>query len=602
MNPLDVSDELAPGDVLHHPAFGFAVVEQVDGDSAALRWERPGSAHPHRAARSAIASTWRRCDPRGFFARTVVDPDGARALFTREPLDVVGLILLDLRPTGATSRDDLREWLLDRRLLPESRFDPWWSSVCGLAAQDPRFEVRPPNIQLADGVGRDLLLAALDTPLPRPGTLPVSQLASTARRLAGALAEVHAGGEHASRDRAAVRAVPSGYHLGSLPGVSAADRREDVAWLGRLILEQILGPLPPQDHLASGAIPCLVHGLQPQVPPEILEVLGAACASDPALRPADGAELAARLAVADAVATHRLHAPADPYAQVAVGFDSHIGILKALNGQTNQDAFLVAGDPALALLVVADGISLSDAGTGDLASQLAVRTLRTWFGAQGSQLGGAPANRAQNALVEVLRRANKTICETALKLGNGDVEHNIPMGTTAVAALVSGNRVTLASLGDYRAYVVGAHGAALLTADQNLESLRLGEVLAGHEVEWDEPRHALTAYLGHFDLEGRESFPAPFTRTFTLLPGEWLVICSDGLCDYAVDEDAAMGPLLQRAVTLAEGPSATARAMDLARRLVDAANRGGGGDNVTVLTLTLSPDPEPSPTDTAVGS
>ena len=53
-------------------------------------------------------------------------------------------------------------------------------------------------------------------------------------------------------------------------------------------------------------------------------------------------------------------------------------------------------------------------------------------------------------------------------MAGGDLTRHIPMGTTAVVAIVRGDRVHIVSLGDSRAYLVGATGAALLTADQNL--------------------------------------------------------------------------------------------------------------------------------------
>ena len=79
----------------------------------------------------------------------------------------------------------------------------------------------------------------------------------------------------------------------------------------------------------------------------------------------------------------------------------------------------------------------------------------------------------------------------------------------------------------------------------------------------------------------------PWTRTVDLLPGEWLILATDGLSDYAAEEEAGIGRLLRQAVERVRDLPAREATMKVARELVNAANEGGGGDNVTVLALTL---------------
>lgn len=599
MRSISPEDVLEAGDVLHHPAFGFATVDATDGAVTMLRWERPGSAHPTRVGPTGLQASYRRIDPRGFLARSVADADIARSLLVREPLDALALLLLDL---GGGGKDAVRDWLFDRRIVAEARFDSWWSALLPLAAADGRFEVKGSEVQLREGIDYPAVLAMLEAPLPRAGTLGVSALWPFARRLARATAEAHAAGDGLIRERAAVRMGAGGVSVGALPGNSPASRREDVAFAMRLVLEQLLGTLPSPKDLPDADVCCLVLGVEPGVPPEFLAVAQSALAADPALRPADGLALLERLTTAQGAAALRASAPHFPQAAISVGFNTHIGTIKSLQGQTNQDAFLLLGDPTLALVGVADGISMSTAGSGDVAAALTGKSLRAWFSENAASLASAPAGRVSTLLVEALRRANRQVCEQALKLADGDIEHNIPMGTTLVAAVCQGNRLSLVSLGDSRAYLVGPYGVGQVTPDQNLQLLRLREVLGGNEVEWDEPRHSLTGYLGHFTAEGRIELPPVYTRSVAMLPGEWLILCSDGLSDYAASEDAGVLKVIQDGIRDARGNTAGAVAMDVARRLVDAANRGGGGDNITVLALTLSPDYGATASDSAVPS
>lgn len=599
MRPITNDEPLHPGDVLHHPAFGFAIVEGVDTGSLSLRWERPGPHHPSQVGRQAL-EPWRRCDARGLCARTVTNLDAARALLSREPLTALALLLFDLgRPQR---KEDVRDWFTERRLVGEHRFDEWWGAVLEMVPQDPRFVMKRGTIALSAGLTADDLSPSRPIALPEPGTLPPTAALGFALSLTQALAEAHALGRCLTAGREAIQFRGDGFLLDTRAGASTQDLRDDVRTVLRLTLEQVLGPLPSPNDLADGDLPPLVAGLEPVLPFELLGVAQEALANDLELRPPDALALLEQLTMAQATAELRQALPHAPGAAVVVGFDTHIGMVKSLQGQTNQDAFFVLGEPTLALFGVADGISLSSAGTGDMASHLTVRSLRSWFNDHAEQLQGAPASKVHTVLLEGLRRANRTVCEQAMRIANGKIDRHIPMGTTVLAALATGNRIHLVGMGDSRAYVVGRLGAAVASADLNLQSLRLKEALSGRDVEWDEPRYSLVSYCGHFTMDGRIEMPAVTTRTFHLLPGEWLILATDGLSDYAGAEEAETCALITATVRDAVGPTIGARAMDVARRLVELANRSGGGDNVTVLAVTLSAEDAPVPPEAPVRS
>ena len=122
---------------------------------------------------------------------------------------------------------------------------------------------------------------------------------------------------------------------------------------------------------------------------------------------------------------------------------------------------------------------------------------------------------------------------------------------------------------------MGATGAALLTADQNLrgEWREVGKTI-NHLIT--QRRLCVGGYAGHFDEEGQPSPVPALHRKLTMLPGESLVLCSDGLTDYATSSPAEMARLIEAAVLESDLGVAC-------RSLVEKANAGGGGDNVTVL-------------------
>ncbi len=276
----------------------------------------------------------------------------------------------------------------------------------------------------------------------------------------------------------------------------------------------------------------------------------------------------------------RLYTTHNASSRLRVGYDSHVGRMKILLTQTNQDALFVSTKGPLAFLVVCDGISTANAGSGDVASSIAAHVMANlWEQALPRlQAGGPPEFR--EFLDRALRMANTAVCEAALRFAGGDLDGRVPMGTTAVVALVHGNHVSLAWLGDSRAYLVGSYGASLLTADENQAGERLKAWHLKFLDHWDPAGFALVGYLGHFDELCRpEALPAHHV-SFTLLPGERLMLCSDGVTDYVGESHPEVARVVA-ACCADDDPDEAARA------LVAHANRGGGGDNATCLVAHL---------------
>lgn len=232
----------------------------------------------------------------------------------------------------------------------------------------------------------------------------------------------------------------------------------------------------------------------------------------------------------------------------AVG-DSHVGSVR----DTNEDALIVDGK--WGLYAVLDG--MGGASAGDIASSKARDVIHEYVRARRSTLGPRPlleaAINAASAAVhaEAQRRRDRR-----------------GMGTTVVACLIDGRRATIAHVGDSRAYLLREGRLHRLTHDHTI----VAELVARGAIRPDEAdRHAYKNVLSR-NLGAKPAAQVDVNEV-ELAPGDRLMLCSDGLYGYASSE--AMHQLI----------ASTDPGADVVRDLIDAALRGGGGDNVTAIVI-----------------
>jgi serine/threonine protein phosphatase PrpC len=216
----------------------------------------------------------------------------------------------------------------------------------------------------------------------------------------------------------------------------------------------------------------------------------------------------------------------------------------------NEDSYYVHGS----LFAVADG--MGGAQAGEVASQIAADAFES-----------APS--AEQSGESYLRSIAEVANERIHKLAQDDSSHS-GMGTTLTAALVEGDEVAFAHVGDSRAYVYRDGELRLLTSDHSLvEELRRQGRLTDEQAEDHPQRSIITRALGpeaEVDVD---------TLTFSARPGDTFLICSDGLTTMVRDE---------RIAEVLESSPDLDRAAD---RLVREANEAGGRDNVTVVAFRL---------------
>jgi PPM family protein phosphatase len=214
----------------------------------------------------------------------------------------------------------------------------------------------------------------------------------------------------------------------------------------------------------------------------------------------------------------------------------------------NEDAFVLRPP----LFAVADG--MGGAQAGEVASRLAAAVLKE---TDETQLGEA---RVAELIQEANRRVFQRSREDAAASG---------MGTTMTVALVDedAGRVAIGHVGDSRAYLIREGRLEQLTDDHSLvaELVRSGR-LSPEEAGSHPQRSVITRALG--------TEPDVDVDTFAVeaAAGDLYLICSDGLTSMVEDDEI-----------LRITEHGRADLDETARELVQAANRGGGEDNITVV-------------------
>jgi protein phosphatase len=213
----------------------------------------------------------------------------------------------------------------------------------------------------------------------------------------------------------------------------------------------------------------------------------------------------------------------------------------------NEDAYVC--EPPL--FAIADG--MGGAQAGEIASGLAAAVLAEPGGEERGE------ERVRALIEEANRRVFRRSSEDAAVSG---------MGTTMTVALVDAEAgtIVLGHVGDSRAYRVRQGELEQLTDDHSLvgELTRSGK-LSREEAETHPQRSVITRAVGtepDVDVD---------VETIPFEPGDVFLLCSDGLTDMVSDHEI---------LALVDGSGGLD---DAARALVNAANRGGGEDNITVV-------------------
>jgi protein phosphatase len=213
-------------------------------------------------------------------------------------------------------------------------------------------------------------------------------------------------------------------------------------------------------------------------------------------------------------------------------------------------------DDAHGVFALADGMGGYNAG--ELASEIAVRTVAELVGALHE--AGLPTDDALERAVSVAHA------------GILDFAHARPeclgMGTTLVAAVICDGRLTVAHVGDSRAYLLRDGVLRRITADHSIgQKMLLEGRMTTAQIRRLPARGILTRALG-IDADP----PRADVALLDWLPDDLLLLCSDGLTD-SLDDDHLAAVLARPGITRAGA----------AGELMAAALAAGCIDNITLL-------------------
>ncbi len=211
-----------------------------------------------------------------------------------------------------------------------------------------------------------------------------------------------------------------------------------------------------------------------------------------------------------------------------------------------------------ALFVVADG--LGGYTKGDVASELAVNAVRESYYQDTNTDNGA-------ALRAALKHANLAVYQENMAQSIQDEEKM--MGTTCVAAVLSGDTLYVANVGDSRTYIIRDGQVLQVSQDHTpqAEQLRAGTITEEQAKEMAD--NIITRCLGVSKDVEVDLFAEPVQE------GDILVLCTDGLHKGVSDAEI-------RAIVEQYSPE------ESADKLIELANQQSGADNVTAIVVRVS--------------
>ncbi len=237
----------------------------------------------------------------------------------------------------------------------------------------------------------------------------------------------------------------------------------------------------------------------------------------------------------------------------------HSKIDKGIVRNSNQDAF-IAGEISqnTTFAIVCDG--MGGANAGNIASEIAVKTVSEYL--YNSHRENMSEYDIEKVIKNAISSANLQIFERASK--NNNLKG---MGTTITVAVIKNNSALIAHVGDSRIYLINDTITQLTKDHSVVQTLIEAGKIDPKQANFHPEKNVITRALGV------EEEVIADTSIINLQDGDTLLLCTDGLTNFVADN-------------IILDTFKTQDISNVAEKLVELANEGGGGDNITVVTLT----------------
>lgn len=229
--------------------------------------------------------------------------------------------------------------------------------------------------------------------------------------------------------------------------------------------------------------------------------------------------------------------------------------------ENNEDAYLIMDQEKL--FAVADGVGGNK--SGEIASSTAMKEIRKYVEEHPADDGAADPEKYFG---EMIRIVNDVVIR---KAENNDRCRG--MATTLVIARLIGNTLHIANVGDSRAYLYHDGGLEQITVDHTyVNTLVMAGVITEEEAKVHENKNMITRAVGadhHIEVD--------FFRE-TVVPGDILLLCTDGLYDTLQKEQIAAEVTCGRTLD------------ETCRELTKLASLKGSNDNITLICAEIAED------------
>lgn len=239
---------------------------------------------------------------------------------------------------------------------------------------------------------------------------------------------------------------------------------------------------------------------------------------------------------------------------------------RGLKREGNEDHYLV--DESLGLYVVCDG--MGGHAAGEVAAEKSIEFASEYLATHREVL--ETATETPTGFSQVLDKVNEAFQTATSKLHRmASSSHEYAgMGTTMTMVVIVDNKAVMSHVGDSRLYLLRCGEVHQLSVDHTLANeLLLAGSLTKEEAETSRFKHVLTRTIGSHEYVDAD------TLLFDLLPGDRLLICSDGLSNYFKDAESIAGFIGDPDI------------FDHPDRLIDYAKSCGGDDNITAVLVKI---------------